>query len=123
MMPRMLTSTAAALLLLTAPALAQTARVHDPSGGRQEGSVRVQDSIAIFFPGPTGDSEEAQKLRDRARRAVYEMAARGCDVLREVLARECRLESISAGVNRQYGRQQEEGVSVNGSMSYQITLK
>ena len=53
------------------------------------------------------------------------MAARECDLLREVLAKECRMESISTNVNvgRQFGQQQPEGYTVNGSMSFQITLK
>jgi hypothetical protein len=92
---------------------------------RQEGFVRVQATINFFVAGPTGDSEDAQKLRDRAQRSVYEMAARECDLLREVLARDCRMESVTLNVNRQqqYGQQQPDGCSVNGSMSFQITVK
>jgi hypothetical protein len=96
----------------------------EQSGGipRQEGSVRVQSSVNFFVAGPTGDSEEAQKLRDRARRTVYEMAARECDLLREVLAKDCRMESVTSNINRQFG-QQQEGFSVNGAMNFQITVK
>ena len=85
--------------------------------------MRVQSSANFFVAGPSGDSDEAQKLRDRARRTVYEMAARECDLLREVLAKDCRMESVSGNINRQFGPQQTEGFSVNGSMSFQITLK
>jgi hypothetical protein len=115
------------LLLLMAPAFAQTGqRVIVEQAGvspRQEGSVRVQSSINFFVPGPTGEGEEAQKLRDRARHAVYELAARECDLLRDVLAKDCRLESINSNINRQFGQQQQEGLNVNGTMSLQITLK
>lgn len=88
--------------------------------------VRVQSNFNFFIPGPTGEGEEAQKLRERARRIVYEMAARECDLLREVLAGDCRLESVNDNINinpgaRQY--QQQEGLNVNGSMSFQIVLK
>jgi hypothetical protein len=91
---------------------------------RQE--VRVQNNFNFFIPGPTGEGEEAQKLRERARRIVYEMAAHECDLLREVLASECRLESVNDNINitpinRQ--PQQQEGFYVNGSMSFQILLK
>jgi hypothetical protein len=89
---------------------------------RQEGTVRVQASINLFIRGSTGESEEAIKNRDHARRIIYEMAGKECDLLREVLARDCRLESINSQVNRQ-GGQPTEGYSVNGSMSLQITLK
>jgi hypothetical protein len=94
------------------------------SSPRQE--VRVQSNFNFFIPGPTGEGEEAQKLRERARRIVYEMAAHECDLLREVLASECRLESVNdniniININRQF--QQQEGFNVNGSMSFQILLK
>ncbi|AWL95157.1 MULTISPECIES: hypothetical protein [Bradyrhizobium] len=114
------------LLVVIAPAKAQSQRVIAEQGGgglRQEGSVRVQTSINFFVAGPTGDSEEAQKLRDRARRTVYEMAARECDLLREVLARDCRMESVNTNINRQFGPQQAEGFNISGSMGFQITLK
>jgi hypothetical protein len=51
------------------------------------------------------------------------LAARECDLLREILAKECRLESVNTNINRQWGRQQQEGYNVSGSMSLQITLK
>lgn len=116
------------LLLVISPVLAQSPGqrvvLEQFSGSpRQEGLVRVQSTINFFVAGPSGDSDEAQKLRDRARRTVYETAARECDLLREVLARDCRMESINIGVNRQFGQQQTEGFNVNGSMSFQITLK
>jgi len=106
------------------PALGQQRIIVEQSGGapRQEGLVRVQSSVNFFFAGPTGDSEEAQKLRDRARRSVYEMAARECDLLRETLAKDCRMESLNTNITRQFG-QQSEGLVVNGSMNLQITLK
>jgi hypothetical protein len=94
------------------------------SSPRQE--VRVQSNFNFFIPGPTGESEEAQKLREKARRIVYEMAAHECDLLREVFASDCRLESVNDNINvnpinRQF--QQQEGFNVNGSMSFQILLK
>jgi hypothetical protein len=126
---RLLLSAAIGLLFLVAPAFAQTPGqrvIVEQSGGssRQEGLVRVQSSINFFIAGPTGEGDEAQKLRERARRAVYEMAARECDLLREVLAKDCRMESVTSNINinRQYG-QQQEGFNINGSMSFQITLK
>lgn len=94
---------------------------------RQEGMVRVQSTISYFVPGPTDDGEAAQKLRDRARRQIYESAARECSVLMETLASACRMENITSNLNvssRQYNNpNQIEGFTINGSMSYQITLK
>jgi hypothetical protein len=126
---RLLLPAGIGLLFLIAPAFAQTPgqRVIAEQFGsspRQEGTVRVQSSISFFVAGPTGAGDEAQKLRERARRIVYEMAARECDLLREVLAKDCRMESVSTNINRQqYGQQQQEGLTINGSMSFQIMLK
>lgn len=122
-----LASAVVGLLFVIAPAVAQSPGqriILEQSGGspRQEGAVRIQSSVSFFIAGPTGDSEDAQKLRERARRAIYEMAARECDLLREVLAKDCRMESVTTNVNRQFG-QQPEGLIVNGSMNFQVTLK
>jgi hypothetical protein len=117
---------AAALVLVTpaAPVAAQRVPVEQsPATQRQEGAVRVQSSITMFVAGPTGEGEEAQKLRDRGRRLIYDLAARECDLLREAIARDCKLESISSNINRQSGAQQQEGYNINGSMSFQIMLK
>jgi hypothetical protein len=127
-LPTRLGTVGVGLLLLAAPVIAQTPGqriVVEQSGGspRQEGSVRVQTSINFFVSGPTGEGEEAQKLRDRARRTIYEMAARECDLLREVLARDCRMEAVNSNISRQFGQQQQEGFNINGSMNFQITLK
>ena len=128
-LPKCVLPAGAGLLFQIAPVLAQAQGQRitiEQSGGapRQEGSVRVQSTINLFVAGPTGEGEEAQKLRDRARRMVYEMAGRECDLLREALARDCRLESVTSNLNRQqFGPQQQDGYSVNGSMSLQITLK
>jgi hypothetical protein len=124
---RLLFAGTSLLLLIASPiAQAQGQRIILESGApRQEGFVRVQSNINMFVPGPTGDGEEAQKLRDRGRRMIYEMAAHECDLLREVIAKDCRLESVNTNLNRQnnYGSQQPDGYTVNGSMSLQITLK
>jgi predicted dehydrogenase len=109
-------------LLLAAPAVAQTT-VGQASGQRQESPVRIQTTFNFFVPGPSGEGEEAQKSRDKARHIVYEMAAHECDLLREVLAKDCRMEAVSSNVGRQFGQQQPEGYTVNGSVSLQITLK
>jgi hypothetical protein len=89
---------------------------------RQDGMVRIQMSVQLFMPGPTDDGEEAEKQRERARRALYSLASKECDVLRETIANECRLEAINVTLNRQGGGQ-TQGYAVNGAMTFQITLK
>jgi hypothetical protein len=118
-------------LLLVVPAIAQTGQrisVEQFNGGpRPENMVRVQNNISFFLAGATGEGDEAQKLREKAQRVVYEMAAHQCDLLRDILAKDCKMESVNVNVNttggRQFNQQQQEGLNVNGSMSLQITLK
>ncbi|MDO8399880.1 MAG: hypothetical protein Q7T45_18855 [Bradyrhizobium sp.] len=118
-MPLRYTLVAATLLLLSGPALAQTA-----GQARQDTPIQVQVSFNFFVPGPNGDSEEAHQSRDRARRSVYEMAARECDLLLKVLAKECRMTSVTSNVGgRQSGAQQLDGYNVNASMNFQIMPK
>lgn len=118
-----------AALFLVSPVAAQQRVIVEQGNNvsRQENSVRVQDNINLFLPGPSGDSDEAQKLREKARRIVYDMAAHECDMLRGILAKDCRLETINVNVNanggRQFNQQQQEGFNLSGSMSLQITLK
>jgi hypothetical protein len=120
---RILFAACASAMLITS-ATAQSPVLQD-GRSRQEGSVKIQSTLNFFVPGPTGDSEEAQKLREKARRTFYETAARECDLLKETLAKDCRLENINSSIstNRQYGPAQQEGFTINGSMSFQITLK
>ena len=92
----------------------------------RERQVRVQASINVFMPGPSGDGEAAEQLRERARRMIYQVASRECGVLEEVLARTCRLEGINVNLNRQMGQMGGgvgEGYMVAGSMTMVVTLK
>ena len=114
--------------LVGGAAVAQpTVVIERPKGGsaRQEGIVRVQLSIQLFIAGPTDESAEADKARERARRVIYEMAAKECEMMRQVVASDCRLEMVNVNLNRQRNPQapQTEGYQVGGSMTYQITLK
>ena len=89
--------------------------------------VRVQLGINFFLPGPTNDGEEAAKIRDRARRSIYEMAGRECGVLLDTIASECRLDSVTVNLTRQTQQMpqmgQVEGFAVNGQLGFQITHK
>src|SRR4051812_20697942 len=93
------------------------------SFGRADAGTTKDDGTIRFTcsSGRTGaDSNEHQFLRrrtdrrrrgsaeiaDKARRTVYEMAARECDLLREVLAKDCRMESVNNNIGRQTSQQQ-----------------
>lgn len=85
--------------------------------------VRVQTNINLFMPGPSGEGDAATQLRDRARRAIYEMAARECGLVEDVMAKTCRLEAINVNINRQVGSGMGEGYMVGGNITMMITLK
>jgi hypothetical protein len=91
-------------------------------GPRQEGMVRVQLSMQMFLAGPTDETEEAEKNRARGRQVIYDLAAKECDLLRGAIAQDCRLEAVNVNLNRQ-SQQNMQGYNVNGSMTFQITLK
>ena len=84
--------------------------------------IRIQVGMNFFLPGSTAENEESWKLRERARRTIYEMAMRECALLLEILASECRLEAINVNVNRQFGAQ-VEGFVTTGNVTLQVTLK
>jgi hypothetical protein len=85
--------------------------------------VRLQVSMNYFMPGPTDESEEANAIRDRARRAIYVFAANECEVAEQILAKSCRLEAINVNINRQGGGQQVAGFNVSGTITLMITPK
>ena len=126
-------SLAAFLLTLAAPAGAQApavpapARIYPPIGAPavRDGYIRVTATLNIFIAGPIDESEEAEKLRDRARRMIYGTAARECDLLRETMAQECILESVNSNLNggQRYQSSQREGYAVSGTMMLSVKLK
>ncbi|KPF98960.1 hypothetical protein IP86_10265 [Rhodopseudomonas sp. AAP120] len=114
---------AVAAVLMTAPAAAQTA----PGGADGQGApVRVQTSISFFVAGSGTEDELPQKL-DQARKTVYLLATRECELLRSTIAKDCRLESVNSNVRQAEGRspqlQQPSGYSVSGTIGSVITLK
>jgi hypothetical protein len=115
-------------LIPFASAAAQTITIQRPQGpvDPSAGPIRVQISVNFFAPGPTDESEQSIALRDRASRTIYALAARECEVLREKLADDCRLENVNVNINRQqqqFGGQQVEGFQVGGTLGYRITQK
>ena len=111
---------ASTLALCSWGAAAQDAKP-GATADRREEPVRIQVSINLFFPGPTGESEEAVKLRDRVRRSIYEMAGNECSLVEQVLAKTCRLEAVNVTLNRQAGG--AEGYAAGGSFTLRVTLK
>jgi hypothetical protein len=118
----------ASALAQPVPAQERTAAAVD----RNANPIRVQVGVNFFVPGPADESADSMALREHARRSIYEMAAHECELLREKLADDCRLESVNVNLNRQFGQQfagqqfpvqQVEGFQVGGTFGYRITRK
>ena len=84
--------------------------------------VRVSVGINMFVP-MTDGGDQAIKAQEDARRLVYDLAARECAILRDVLASECRLELINVNVQRNQFGQQKGGLNVNGNVGFRIVPK
>ena len=113
-----------ALLLLGGSIEAQQITIQNrPSAPEQKGEIRVQVNINFFVPGPVANSEASLKVQEDARSALYKAAGRECDVLKEAIAAECRIESVSVNMNRNYGQPQNEGFTANGSFGFRVSLK
>ena len=113
---------AAAAVLMVGPAAEQTV----PGAEGQGAPVRIQTSISFFVPGTGADDELPQKI-DQARKLVYQLATRDCELLRSTIAKDCRLESVNSNIRQNDVRlpqmQQPGGYHVSGSIQSVISLK
>ena len=90
--------------------------------------VRVSVGVNLFIPAPNATTDQAAKAEEDGRRAVYEVAAHECTVLRDVLANDCRLDAINVNVQhmpagQNWGQEKVEGYNVNGNVTFLITPK
>jgi len=126
-----LSAVAAVLFVaLVGAASAQTIVVNPGRQPMAPGSVepvRISLAVSIFVPAPNGDSEQALKAQESGRRMIYEVAARECALLLDVLASDCHLESINVTVQRlaagQFGQAKVEGFNISGNVGFRITPK
>ncbi len=90
--------------------------------------IRITVGVNTFVPAPADNGEEALKAQEAGRRMMYELAAHKCAILIDVLASECRLESVNVNVQRapsnQFAAQQRaEGFNMNGNIVFRIVAK
>jgi hypothetical protein len=111
----------AAPFLSTSAGNAQSRMMIDPTQARGD-QVRVQINITFVLPGAAGDGDEAVKAQESARRMLYRIADRECDVLKETIAAECKLESVSVNVNR-FRNQNADTLNASANMTFRIQIK
>jgi phage baseplate assembly protein gpV len=90
--------------------------------------VRISVAVNLFIAAPADESEAAIKAQEDGRRLVYDVAARECTVLRDVLASDCRLDSVNVNVQRVNGNQnfnqpRTDGFNINGNVTFRIIPK
>lgn len=91
--------------------------------------VRISLGINMFVPTPDNDPTQMLKAQEDGRKLVYQAAASECGVLRDVLAKDCRLESININVqhvpaNQNFnGGAKVDGYNINGSVNFEIAPK
>ena len=120
-----------ALLAWATAASAQTIEIrsNQPSmTSRRVEQVRITLGVSTFVPAPTDNNEEALKAQETGRRMIYQLAAHECAILLDMLASECRVESVNINAQRmaagQFGGQQKvDGFNINGNISFGILQK
>ena len=74
-------------------------------------------------PARAGEGEAGDAVARPRAQLIYQMAARECGMLEDVLARTCRLEAINVSLNRQPGTGMGDGYMVGGNFTMVVTLK
>lgn len=121
-MTRILLTIVLFALLPLSTASAQSPRFDRIPFERRNDVARVEITVNLFVAGQNDTSADAEKLREGARRMIYEMAGKECEILRAVIAEQCELKNVNVRISRQQNRN-DSGFHVNGSASYQITPK
>jgi hypothetical protein len=90
--------------------------------------IRISIGLNTFAPSLTDTSDQALKSAENARRMVYELADHECAILRDVIASDCRLDSINVNIqrvapNQNFGQQNVEGFNINGNIGLRIVPK
>jgi hypothetical protein len=125
----MLRASFAVLLAVTASAAAaQTIEIRPGHYGAPASAeqVRVSLNLSAFIAAPL-DGDDALKAQEAGRKMIYEIAGRECALLRDVIANDCRLESVNVNIQRvpanQFGQQKVDGFNINGNIGFRIVPK
>jgi len=103
------------------PAVPVRASVATPGDGAAS-RIRIQTSVSVFLPASFDDPAKAAEGQAQARRRIYEIAARECDMLKATLASECQLEAVTVNASRQ-PVPQLGGTQVTGTMTFRAVAK
>ena len=88
---------------------------------RQAEMMRISIGMNFMLAGIGDPLADDAKLRERTRRNVYQIAMRECDMILEMLASECRVESVNINLNR--NPQIPDSVNVNANITLRAVAK
>jgi len=113
----------AALLLATAvSAVAQTNPAPaTKSGTNRPAPIRIQTQTQFVLHGAGAGTLEDQRLtQESLRRAIYETAAKECELLNSVFHGECRLVSLNASSNALDRGMGSDSATGNGGATFEV---
>ncbi len=88
---------------------------------KQAEMMRISIGMNFMLTGIADPIADDAKLRDRTRRNVYQMAVKECELILEMIASECRIESINVNLNR--NPQSPDSINVNATVALRAVQK
>lgn len=88
---------------------------------KQAETMRVSVGLNFMLTGISDLIGDDAKLRDRTRRNVYQMALKECEMLLEMIASECRIETININLNR--NSQSTDSINANATVVLRAVQK
>ena len=89
---------------------------------KQNETMRISIGMNFMLTGVGDPIADDAKLREKTRRNVYQIALRECELIIEMIASECRIETININLNRN-NPQSLESVNVNATIALRASPK
>jgi hypothetical protein len=113
----LMVTTAVSAVGQTNPPSSQAAR----AGSNRATPIRIQTQTQFVLHGSgSGTLEDQRLLQENLRRAIYETAAKECEILNAVFHGECRLVSLNASSNALDRGTGNDLASGNGGATFEI---
>jgi hypothetical protein len=115
----LLLATGVSAVAQTNPASSQAAK----SGTNRPAPIRIQTQTQFVMHGAgAGTLEDQRLMQESLRRAIYETAAKECEILNSVFHGECHLVTLNANSNPldRMGNLGNDGASGNGGATFEI---
>ena len=113
----LLVATVVSAVAQTNPALSPAAK----AGSNRSAPLRIQTQTQYVLHGSgAGTLEDQRVLQENLRRAIYETAAKECELLNSIFHGECRLVSLNASSNALDRGMGSDSATGNGGATFEI---